>query len=266
MNFPSFLVLFFSFIFLQEKILASDTENETRSPDYDYEIYELIDRMNKLVPSYSTFYDLLQVSPSSPKDEVSRQFRRLAAKYHPDKTSDPNGNALFQLYSGTAHVLKNEAQRTRYDWLINEAPAWHRSQVYMMHKLHKRRQRTANHSGPEMSLYGVTVFVLVALTVTQFIVQWSRFALNRYWIWSGNRALKAIPAKEMRRMEKKAMRNDLTYLAYVDSNFENMAAARTQPIPIPNPADLFILAIPISIVKFLISLLPLRRKEAQKVE
>lgn len=255
-----------SFILLQGNVFASDAEEESRTPDYDYEIYELIDRMNKLTPAHATFYDLLQVSPASSADEVSRQFRRLASKYHPDKTSDPKGQALFQLYAGASQVLKNEAQRSRYEWLINEAPAWHRSQVYMIQKLQKRRQRGSNGLGHELSLYGVSLFIVIALTITQLIVQWCRFAVNRYWIWSGNRALKAVPAKEMRRMEKKAMRNDLTYLAYVDSNFENMAAARAQPLPFPKPTDLFILAIPISIMKFIISLLPMRRKSEEKTE
>ena len=266
MNWSNILFFFFYFVLLQGNVFASDAEEDSRTPDYDYEIYELIDRMNKLTPAHSTFYDLLQVSPSSPADDISRQFRRLAAKYHPDKTTDPNGKALFQLYSGASNVLKNEAQRARYEWLINEAPAWHRSQVYMIHKLQKRRQRNSSNFGSELSLYGVTVFMVIALTITQLIVQWSRFAVNRYWIWSGNRALKAIPAKEMRRMEKKAMRNDLTYLAYLDSNFENMAAARAQPLPFPKPTDLFVLAIPISIVKFTISLFPLRRKVQEKTE
>jgi hypothetical protein len=67
-------------------------------------------------------------------------------------------------------------------------------------------------------------------------------------------------------MEKKAMRNDLTYLAYVDSNFENMAAARSQPLPFPKPTDLFLLAIPISIAKFIISLFSFRSKPAGKNE
>ncbi len=266
MHLSSLLFCFVSFAFLLGSIFASEGEEDSRTPDYDYEIYELIDRMNKLTPAHSTFYDLLQVSPSSPAAEVSRQFRRLASKYHPDKTSDPKGKDLFQLYSGAAKVLKTEAQRTRYEWLINEAPAWHRSQVYMMQKLQRRRQRRENSSGPELSLYGVLVFIVVALTVTQLILQWSKFAINRYWIWSGNRAMKAIPVKEMRRMEKKAMRNGLSYLAYADTNFENMAAARTQPLSFPSPADLFIFAVPISIIKFMISLLPLRRKMEEKTE
>ena len=260
-----FLVSFSSFF---GRSLASDSESGSREPDYDYEIYELIDRMNKLTPAYSTFYELLQVTPSSSNDEVSRQFRRLAFQYHPDKNSDSKAHALFKLYSGAAHVLKDEAQRARYEWILNEASPWHRSQVYMMHKLHRRRQRKSDGEFvPEISLYGILVFIVVALTATQLIVQWSRFAVNRYWIWSGNRGLKSIPAKEMRRMERKAMKNDLTYLAYLDSNFETMAAARTQPLAIPQPTDLFILALPLAIVNLIISTIFKRTpKEVQKNE
>lgn len=253
MQLSSLLFLLLSVVFFRTVSCSEEySDNESRTPDYDYEIYELIDRMNKLTPAHSTFYDLLQVGPSSSNEDISRQFRRIAFKYHPDKTNDQNSHALFKLYSGAAHVLKDDAQRARYQWIINDAPPWHRSQVYMMHKLHRRRQRTSRAEGPELSLSSILLFVLIALTVTQLIVQWTRFAVNRYWIWSGSRALKSISAKEMRKMERKAMRSDLTYLAYVDSNFENMAAARTQPLPFPKPTDLFIFALPISAVKMLL--------------
>jgi DnaJ-class molecular chaperone len=32
-----------------------------------------------------TYYDLLQVGPAAPADEIKRAFRREIAKYHPDK-------------------------------------------------------------------------------------------------------------------------------------------------------------------------------------
>lgn len=220
--------------------------------DFDYEIYELIDRLNKLKPEHSTLYDLLNVKPSASSEEISRQFRRLSFPYHPDKTQgDLEAKKMFTLYSGAAQVLKVPETRKRYEWILHDAPPWHRSRVYLIRQLQKRNgEGRGSRSGQkELSISGLFSFILVSLTLAQFLIQWTRFLLNRYWIWSGTRALKSIPPQELKRMEKKAMRSDLTFLANVDANYENLQAARSQPLPIPKPTDLFILSVPINLLK-----------------
>ena len=223
--------------------------------DFDYEIYELIDRLNKLTPQHSTLYDLLAVKSTASPEEISRQFRRLSFPFHPDKTQgDPKSNEKFNLYSGASQVLKVPESRRRYEWILNDAPPWHRSQVYLIRQLQRRSENRINSTGrKEISVTGLIAFLIGSLILAQMILQWTRFLINRYWIWSGTRALKSIPPQELRRMEKKAMRSDLTFLANVDSNFENLQAARTEPLPIPTPTDLFIFKLPMALLLFLFS-------------
>lgn len=218
--------------------------------DFDYEIYELIDRLNKLKPEHSTLYDLLQVKPSASSEEISRQFRRLSFSYHPDKTQgDLEAKKMFTLYSGAAQILKVPETRKRYEWILHDAPPWHRSQVYLIRQFREGRGGSGRSGKKEISIAGLMFFIVGLLTLSQFLLQWTRFLINRYWIWSGSRALKSIPPQELKRMEKKAMRSDLTFLANVDANYENLQAARTKPLPFPKPTDLFILKFPISLIK-----------------
>lgn len=235
--------------------------------DYDYEIYELIDRLNKLTPQHSTLYDLLGVKSNASPEEISRQFRRLSFPFHPDKTQgDSKSTQMFNLYSGSSQVLKVPESRKRYEWILNDAPPWHRSQVYLIRQLQKRSEKRRNSPGgrKEISLIGFFAFLISSLTLTQLIIQWTRFLLNRYWIWSGTRALKSIPPQELRRMEKKAMRSDLTFLSNVDANFENLQAARSQPLPFPKPTDLFIFKWPIGLLTAIVSIFSRRpQKEAE---
>lgn len=258
------LIVLLAVVLLPLITCNSHGEGQERKPsDYDYEIYELIDRLNKLKPQHSTLYDLLGVKPSATPEELSRQFRRLSFPYHPDKTQgDLEAKKMFTLYSGASQVLKVPETRKRYEWILHEAPPWHRSQVYLIQKLQKRRATGENgkfrSAGNEVSVVGLIAFIVLSMTLAQLVIQWTRFSINRYWIWSGTRALKSIPAQELKRMEKKAQRSDLTFLAHVDANFVNLQAARSQALPFPAPTDLFILALPIGLIKMIFS--PLFKK------
>lgn len=253
------ILIVLSVILIQQLCAAQEHNEKTKSSpsDYDYEIYELIDRLNKLKPEHSTLYDLLEVKPSATSEELSRKFRRLSFPFHPDKTQgNLEAKKMFTLYSGASQVLKVPESRKRYEWILNEAPPWHRSQVYLIRQLQKKRGNGNSRRSmgkKEISIVGLLSFMVIFLTVSQLLVQWVLFFLNRYWIWSGNKALKTIPIQELRRMEKKAQRSDLTFLANVDANYENMQAARSVPMACPKPTDLFILKWPIDLIKFIFS-------------
>ncbi len=41
-------------------------------------------------------YTILGISKNSSKSEIIKAFRKLAHKYHPDKSSDPEANEIFR--------------------------------------------------------------------------------------------------------------------------------------------------------------------------
>ena len=76
-----------------------------------------------------TYYDLLQVGPAAPADEIKRAFRREIAKYHPDKVQ--HLGTEFQEIAATKAAELTQAYKTlsdadlraEYDALVAEGAA-----------------------------------------------------------------------------------------------------------------------------------------------
>src|SRR5580765_7167774 len=75
-----------------------------------------------------THYDVLEVAPTAPTDEIKRAFRAQIALYHPDKVQHL-GKEFQEMAAGRAaalteayRVLSNEAQRADYDRALAAAP------------------------------------------------------------------------------------------------------------------------------------------------
>ena len=66
--------------------------------------------------SYKDYYSLLGVSKSASSDEIRKAFRKLAAKYHPDKNpNDPAAEERFKEINEAYTVLSDEEKRKFYD-------------------------------------------------------------------------------------------------------------------------------------------------------
>ncbi len=62
------------------------------------------------------YYAVLGVSASASQDEIKKQYRKLAAKHHPDRNqSDPKAAERFKEISEAYQVLGDEEKRKQYD-------------------------------------------------------------------------------------------------------------------------------------------------------
>ena len=73
------------------------------------------------MPLTKSHYDVLEVAPTAPSDEIKRAFRAQIARYHPDKVQHL-GKEFQEMAAGRAaelteayRVLSNDAQRAEYD-------------------------------------------------------------------------------------------------------------------------------------------------------
>lgn len=62
-----------------------------------------------------TFYQILQVDPSADPEVIEAAFRRLALKYHPDTSTDPEASGRMREILEARDCLSHADKRLRYD-------------------------------------------------------------------------------------------------------------------------------------------------------
>jgi curved DNA-binding protein len=77
---------------------------------------------------YKDYYKLLGVSKTATKEELSRAFKKLARKYHPDlNPNNPDAETKFKEINEAYDVLKDPKKRQMYDSL---GPNWQEGQNF----------------------------------------------------------------------------------------------------------------------------------------
>lgn len=71
---------------------------------------------------YKDYYGILGVDRSATTEAVKKAYRKLAHKYHPDVSKDPEGEEKFKTVAEAYETLKNPEKRAAYDQLGRHAP------------------------------------------------------------------------------------------------------------------------------------------------
>jgi len=82
---------------------------------------------------FKDYYDIMGIKRDASQDEIKRAYRKLARKYHPDVSKDPDAEVRFKEVGEAYEVLKDPEKRTAYDQLganykagqdFNPPPNW----------------------------------------------------------------------------------------------------------------------------------------------
>jgi len=66
---------------------------------------------------YKDYYKIMGVARDATQDEIKRTYRKLARKYHPDVSKEPDAEARFKEVGEAYEVLKDPEKRAAYDQL-----------------------------------------------------------------------------------------------------------------------------------------------------
>jgi curved DNA-binding protein len=66
---------------------------------------------------FRDYYEIMGVARDATQDEIKRAYRKLARKYHPDVSSEPDAEQRFKEVGEAYEVLKDPEKRAAYDQL-----------------------------------------------------------------------------------------------------------------------------------------------------
>jgi curved DNA-binding protein len=71
---------------------------------------------------YKDYYKIMGVGRDAPADDIKRAYRKLARKYHPDVSKEPDAEERFKELGEAYEVLRDPEKRAAYDSLGTRRP------------------------------------------------------------------------------------------------------------------------------------------------
>lgn len=105
---------------------------------------------------YKDYYKTLGVSRDASKEEISKAFKKLARKHHPDLNPDnPEAENKFKQANEAYEVLKDPEKRKRYDEL---GPGWEQGQDFQPPPGYENVRYNYGGSGSQFDMGGFSDF------------------------------------------------------------------------------------------------------------
>ncbi|KAI1316004.1 hypothetical protein EDD11_010529 [Mortierella claussenii] len=102
----------------------------------DFEIFDLVDALEKAEGPDVNFYSWMGVTQKTPKNEIERAFRKMSRSLHPDKNKGAKTQEKYARLSSIITILRDDGKRERYNFFLkNGVPRWRGSAyLYRRHR------------------------------------------------------------------------------------------------------------------------------------
>lgn len=126
------------------------------------------------------YYAIMGVKPTDDLKTIKTAYRRLARKYHPDVSKEPDAEARFKEVAEAWEVLSDEQRRSEYDqlWQHRNDPQFNRQ--FQQERTRVTTPKTSTISSP-LFLVSTRVSLASAMPAVDMILKLkSRFFLKKH--------------------------------------------------------------------------------------
>lgn len=114
-------------------------------------------------------YDVLGVTRDASKNEIAKNYRKLAKQYHPDlhrdKKAKEEAAEQFKIVATAYEILKDDESRTDYDYMLDNPDE------YYAHYYRYYRRRVA----PRVDVRIVLFVTISIISIIQYYSSWQRY-------------------------------------------------------------------------------------------